>query len=106
MSAPIDVQRVVAAAIVAKFIHTYAFEDRIADARVASFDAWERMAYANEGKFAKSYLAEPDPAPLGWHVISGEDLLAMLRRVSEGEDPDMLYAEEYANAEHERIGDE
>ena len=42
-------------------------------------------------------------APLGWHVISGEDLLAMLRRVAEGEDPDMVYAEEYVNAEHERV---
>ena len=44
---------------------------------------------------------------LGWHVISGEDLLAMLHRVSEGEDPDMVYMEEYANADHERVeGDE
>ena len=51
-------------------------------------------------------MAIKHPAPLGWHVISGEDLLAMLRRVSEGEDPDMVYAEEWANAEHERIEDE
>jgi hypothetical protein len=41
--------------------------------------------------------------PLGWHVISGEDLLAMLRRVANGEDPDMVYAEEWANADHEKM---
>ncbi len=40
--------------------------------------------------------------PLGWHVISGEQLLAMLRRVAVGENPDLVYAEEWANAEHER----
>lgn len=40
---------------------------------------------------------------LGWHVISGEGLLAMLRRVAAGEDPDMVYAEEYANADHEHV---
>jgi hypothetical protein len=36
---------------------------------------------------------------LGWHVISGEDLLELLRRASKGEDPDMLMAEHWANAE-------
>lgn len=41
---------------------------------------------------------------LGWHVISGIDLLRMLRRVAEGENPDLVYAEEYANAEHKQIG--
>jgi hypothetical protein len=40
---------------------------------------------------------------LGWHVISGEDLLAMLRRVAAGEEPDMVYAEEYVNAERETV---
>lgn len=40
---------------------------------------------------------------LGWHVISGEDLLAMLRRVENGENPDLVYAEEWANADHEKI---
>lgn len=39
-------------------------------------------------------------APLGWHVISGERLLDMLRRVAGGENPDLVYAEEWANAEH------
>jgi len=37
---------------------------------------------------------------LGWHVISGEDLLAMLRRVAAGEDPDLVYIECDVNAEH------
>jgi len=40
---------------------------------------------------------------LGWHVISGKRLLEMLRRVSQGEDPDLVYAEEWANAEHDYI---
>lgn len=40
---------------------------------------------------------------LGWHVISGECLLAMLRRCAAGEDPDMVYAEEWANADHEHV---
>lgn len=28
----------------------------------------------------------------------------MLRRVAEGEDPDLVYAEAYANSDHERTG--
>jgi hypothetical protein len=40
---------------------------------------------------------------LGWHVISGEDLLDALRRVAAGEDADMVYAELWANAEHEHV---
>lgn len=39
--------------------------------------------------------------PLGWHVISGEMLLDYLRRAAAGEDPDLLFAELWANAEHE-----
>lgn len=34
---------------------------------------------------------------LGWWVISGEDLVAALHRVHEGEDPDLIYTELYAN---------
>jgi hypothetical protein len=40
---------------------------------------------------------------LGYHVISGEALLEMLRRCAEGEDPGVVYAEEWANAEHEQV---
>jgi hypothetical protein len=40
---------------------------------------------------------------LGWHVISGDDLLAALRRVAAGENPDLVYAELWANAEHEEV---
>lgn len=40
---------------------------------------------------------------LGWHVISGERLLELLRRAAAGEDADLLYAEEWANADHERV---
>jgi hypothetical protein len=40
---------------------------------------------------------------LGWWTISGEALLSMLRRAHNGEDPDLLYAEEYANADQEEV---
>ena len=43
---------------------------------------------------------------LGWHVIEGEHLLELLRRVQSGEDPDLVYAEAWANAEYEHISDE
>lgn len=45
--------------------------------------------------------ADPSP-PLGWWSIAGEDLLAMLQRVAGGELPDLVYAEAYANSEHEQ----
>lgn len=45
--------------------------------------------------------------PLGWWAIEGERLLDLLRRASAGEDPDLLYAEEYASSGHEWVdGDE
>ena len=34
-----------------------------------------------------------------WHVICSTDLLAMLRRCHAGEDPEMVYLEEYVNAD-------
>ncbi len=39
---------------------------------------------------------------LCWWTISGRELLDMLRRVAAGENPDLVYAEAYANSEHER----
>jgi hypothetical protein len=44
--------------------------------------------------------------PLGWWSISGESLLFMLNRVADGEDPDIVYAEEYANAKREEVADD
>lgn len=44
-----------------------------------------------------------DVKPLGWWVISGEDLLSLLRRAHEGQNPDLLYAEQYANSEVDHI---
>jgi hypothetical protein len=41
--------------------------------------------------------------PLGWWAISGDDLLAMLREVAAGGDPDLVYVEHYANSEHEEV---
>lgn len=40
--------------------------------------------------------------PLGWHVISGEGLLGLLHRVQDGENPELVYVEEYANADRPR----
>lgn len=48
-------------------------------------------------------MAESAPAPLGWWAISGETLLDMLRRAAAGEDPDLIYAEEYVNSDHEAV---
>ena len=44
---------------------------------------------------------DKEAAPLGWWSISGEALLDMMRRAHEGEDPSMVYAEEYANSDRE-----
>lgn len=38
---------------------------------------------------------------LGWHVIPGSLLLESLHRVKLGEDPDVVFAELWANADHE-----
>ncbi len=35
---------------------------------------------------------------LGWWLLRGEDLLTMLRRAAHGDDPDLVFAECYANA--------
>ncbi len=42
---------------------------------------------------------------LGWWVIAGEELLAALHRVSAGENPDLAYAELYANSNVDRSED-
>lgn len=34
-----------------------------------------------------------------WHVVHSADLLSMLRRCRNGEDPEMVYLEAYVNAE-------
>jgi hypothetical protein len=39
-------------------------------------------------------------ARLGWWTISGEAIMSMLQRVHDGEEPFVVYAEEYANADH------
>jgi hypothetical protein len=38
-----------------------------------------------------------------WWTISEEALLDMLRRAHQGEEPEFIYAEEYANATHETV---
>lgn len=39
---------------------------------------------------------------LGWWTMSGEEFMAALRRVADGDDPEMVYAEWYANSEVEK----
>lgn len=39
------------------------------------------------------------PSRMGWWTISGEALMSLLCRAHQGEDPGLLYAEEYANSE-------
>lgn len=46
----------------------------------------------------------PEQSGLGWWTISGEALLDMLREVDAGADPDLVYAEHYANCTVERFG--
>jgi hypothetical protein len=43
---------------------------------------------------------------LGYWVMSGEALLEMLREVAAGADPDLVYAENYANADMENYRNE
>lgn len=40
---------------------------------------------------------------MGWHVLSGEDLLTALRRCESGESADAVMLELWANAEHEDV---
>lgn len=43
---------------------------------------------------------------LGWHVIAGDHLLEVLRRVENGEKADLVYAELLADAEQENYREE
>lgn len=43
---------------------------------------------------------------LGWWAISGEAFLDALKRAAAGEDPDLIYAEHYANSDIERADDD
>lgn len=47
--------------------------------------------------------AGDSPPPLGWWAIAGDELIDLLRRAHAGESPDLLYAEAYANSDHERV---
>ena len=44
--------------------------------------------------------------PLGWHVIPGTLLLDALRRCQLGEEAGLVFAELWANAEHETCEDD
>lgn len=43
---------------------------------------------------------------LGWWTIHGDDLMDMLRAVADGQHPDLVYAEAYANGQVETPADE
>lgn len=44
----------------------------------------------------------PESRPC-WHVIEAKRLMELLRRAYGGENPDLIYIEEYVNAEREDI---
>lgn len=67
----------------------------------SSRSAWS--AVLSTGRITAVLTAGRIMPDLGWHVIAGEDLLAALRRCAAGESPDLVYAELWANADHERI---
>lgn len=62
---------------------------------------------ASEPKPATDGVRASDPpgatTPLGWWAISGEAFLDALRRAHAGDDPDVLYAEHYANSHSEQV---
>lgn len=43
---------------------------------------------------------------LGWWTISGEEFLHSMHRAANGESPDLIYAELYANSEVTRPAEE
>lgn len=45
-------------------------------------------------------MSDDSVTPTFW-AISGESLLTMLREVAAGADPDIVYAEHYANSGHD-----
>jgi hypothetical protein len=40
---------------------------------------------------------------LGWWAISGDTIIEALRRAHDGENPDLIHAELYANSDSERV---
>lgn len=42
---------------------------------------------------------------MGWWTLRGEDFLDAMKRTRAGEDPEMVYAEYYANAQIEKHED-
>lgn len=68
-----------------------------------SFQPRHRSTFAPNtddcGTHSATYTAADNPA-MGWWAISGEALMGMLHRCHDGEDPDMVYAETYANSDH------
>jgi hypothetical protein len=40
---------------------------------------------------------------MSWWVIEDAALMSMLRAVQQGDDPDIVFAEHYANSEHQKV---
>ena len=66
------------------------------------WEAWDRPTESEVMADFDNHL-NCSEHPLGVHVIDGQHLLDTLRRVAAGEDPDLVYAELWANAEREQI---
>lgn len=43
---------------------------------------------------------------LGWWIIHGDEIMEALRQVAQGENPDIVYAELYANADIQKGDDD
>ena len=58
-------------------------------------------AHENDPNFMPSDAPPPGGSgvSLGWWAISGDALLTALKQANEGADPDILYAELYANSD-------
>ena len=65
----------------------------------------EQWMFDEEGWCAlEAYKAsEPPPQKECWHVIEAKRLMKLLRRAHAGENPDLIYIEEYVNAEREDV---
>lgn len=51
-------------------------------------------------------MDDTEPAELGWHVIHGQDLITLLFRAFEGEDPNLLMLSLFANSDTMKVPDD
>lgn len=57
------------------------------------------LAQSSDQELVERSFDGHECSELGWWAISGASLMSMLREVQQGGDPDLVYAEHYANSE-------